>query len=787
MTLRTRLLVSFFAVSVLPLAVVVVSSYRSSVRALQEAAEAEGRSAAAEMSQRMETVTADLSHRVDQLWDLPEGTAPAAASGAAARPGVPGPERLAELLGAAALLLERVEFIPAPPAPAAPPPPSAAASPTDPSTPAHPADLPAREHPTAGPPAGPGAPAPARQPQRPPAARVRPAPAARPATPAVPGAAGPHAAGLPAPAAAPAGGSAATAAAAPAAPTGRHAAAESPSAPAQTGAADAQLADVDAARARARTRADKIVIDVQKVVQEVIGEAARRGQEHEVPAWARILGAGLATGLQVGASAAAEGLKIGAAELARQASRQSMRSAVLTKGALDLDVHRAGRVVGRINAHLNLERVLEAVLLRARRDEREVPFAVTPDGRVFAARRADRQTLDALGVAALRPQAGAARAGRDGNWVVVMRRDDSGLTFGLARPLGDSLAALRRTAARNLAAGLLVILLAAIGIVPLSRRLTRDLGALTEGAERIAGGNLRTRVPVRSRDEVGMLAAAFNRMAESVEAHQRLVVEQERLHRELELCRRIQVEMLPREALRLGFAEVKGVSIPAREVGGDFFNYFAQPGGEVALLVGDVSGKGVGAALLMANVQATLRARLPLEPDLARLVDAIDRDVDDRTPGGVYVTLFVGIFDAGRRLRYVNAGHHPQFVLRASGGLERLPSAGLPVGLYAGHGYAEREIHLNEGDLLFFYTDGLVETENERGEMFGPERLEAVLIAEHEADIDTVLERVEGRVRAFRGGAEPFDDATMMAFKVGREMEVVVQGPSSPVASANAT
>lgn len=97
------------------------------------------------------------------------------------------------------------------------------------------------------------------------------------------------------------------------------------------------------------------------------------------------------------------------------------------------------------------------------------------------------------------------------------------------------------------------------------------------------------------------------------------------------------------------------------------------------------------------------------------------------------------------------------------------------------------EIHLDEGDLLFFYTDGLVEMENERGEMFGAERLEAVLIAEHEGDIDTVLERVEGRVRSFRGGAEPFDDATMMALKVGREMEAVGQGVSGCIASANAT
>jgi serine phosphatase RsbU (regulator of sigma subunit) len=787
MTLRARLLVSFFAVSVLPLAVVVLSSYRSSVRALQQAAEAEGRSAAAEMSQRMEIVTADLSHRVDQLWDLPEGTAPASASGAAGAPGMPRPEKLAELLGATALLLERVEFIPAPPpGPQLPPGP---VSPPVPPGPTDPVVSAAAEHPAAGPPEPmpPAAPAPQPRQRAATGSRSEAAAPARTPAPAMSGGGSHRTAGT-APPQAPAGRSTpTTVTAAPGAAKAGRPAAGGARGDAKSGPAATSAAGLEAAQARSRPRTEKIVIDVQKLIEEAVGGTARSGNG-DLPAWARVLGAGLATGLKVGASAMAEGLKIGAAELERQAARRTMRSTVLSKGALDLDVHRAGRFVGRINAHLNLERVLEAVLIRARRDEREVPFAVSADGRVFTASRADRKVLDSLGVADLRRQSGTARAGQDGNWLVVMRRDDSGITFGIARPLGDSLAALRRTAARNLAAGVFVILLAAIGIVPLSRGLTRDLRALTQGAERIAAGDLRARVSVRSRDEVGTLAAAFNRMAESVEAHQKLVVEQERLHRELELCRRIQIEMLPREALRLGFAEVKGVSIPAREVGGDFFNYFALPGGEVAVLVGDVSGKGVGAALLMANVQATLRARLPLEPDLASLVDAIDRDVDERTPGGVYVTLFVGIFDAAsRRLRYVNAGHHPQFVLRVAGGLERLPSAGLPVGLYAGHGYAEREIHLDEGDLLFFYTDGLVETENERGEMFGTERLEAILIAEHEGEIDAVLERIEDRVRAFRGGAEPFDDATMMALRVGREMEAVVQGAAGRVASANAT
>jgi sigma-B regulation protein RsbU (phosphoserine phosphatase) len=201
----------------------------------------------------------------------------------------------------------------------------------------------------------------------------------------------------------------------------------------------------------------------------------------------------------------------------------------------------------------------------------------------------------------------------------------------------------------------------------------------------------------------------------------------------------------------------------ASEVG---LNYFALPDGRLALLVGDVSGKGVGAALLMANVQATLRARLPLETDLAQLADHLDREIDANTPRGVYLTLFLGILDTDRRLLwYVNAGHNPQFLLRARGGIHALSSTGMPIALYSGHGYASAQISIEPGDLLF-YTDGLVETENESGDMFGAERLQALLASEHEEGIDTVLERVEGTVRIFRGRAEPFDDATMMALRI---------------------
>jgi sigma-B regulation protein RsbU (phosphoserine phosphatase) len=293
------------------------------------------------------------------------------------------------------------------------------------------------------------------------------------------------------------------------------------------------------------------------------------------------------------------------------------------------------------------------------------------------------------------------------------------------------------------------------------------LTALTSGVRQLAGGDFGARVVVKSKDEFGALAGAFNQMAEDLERHEAQAVGQERLRRELELSRLIQTEMLPRTSLRSGPAEIAGVSIPAREVGGDFFNYFVLPDGRLALLIGDVSGKGVSAALLMANIQATLRARLPHETDLAGLADKLDRELGQNTPGGVYLTLFLGILDMdGRVLRYVNAGHNPQFVIRAHDGIEPLSSTGMPIALYAGHGYSEARVELATGDLLFFYTDGLVETMNGAGDMFDVERLQTLLAAAQTHEVDAVLARIEEEVAAFRGETEPFDDATMMAMRI---------------------
>ena len=452
-----------------------------------------------------------------------------------------------------------------------------------------------------------------------------------------------------------------------------------------------------------------------------------------------------------------------------ETERQQHMIALASGQPLRFSLHRGTEVVGQVNATLSRKRLIETVLSLARRDRGEVPFVVDADGQIATMGAEATKLLATMRLETNRLAGdGSPLAQTLGDYVVVMRRDPSGIVFGIARPIGDSLREMRRASLVNLGLGALLIAGAFIAIVPLASRLTRDLGKLTEGVRSLDRGDRSARVAVDSNDEMGELARAFNQMAVDLASHEKMLVQQERLRRELELCRQIQNEMLPHGRLKLGLTEVTGVSIPAKEVGGDFFNYFVLPDGSLALLVGDVSGKGVGAALLMANIQATLRAKLPLEDSLPLLVDTVDRDIAANTPLEVYLTLFVGILDPGRQiLRYVNAGHNPQYILRVGGSIESLASTGLPVGLLPGRGYEERSLAVGAGDLLFLYTDGAVEVEDEAGEMFGADRLQQLLRSHATAGVDELLAGVESGLRAFRGAAEPFDDATMMAMRLG--------------------
>lgn len=678
MRLRTKLIVAFLLLAVVPLTGATLYSYHASRRALQEAVQAESGALAREMEERVETVTRDLGRRIDRLSGLPLW----AVSGTAPVPPEEMEARFRAEMGDAARFLQRLEFRPdTPEAPEAPAPGMVIV------------DVPGAKD---------GDPEGAVQLQF----NVDLQDAARPA---------------------------------------QLADGRDPPFQFETDEKGALILQIEPDAAEARPEGAPDAPAVATATEDLAGQEFLRGLET------------LSRELEARHQARQAGIEVPAADEAEMRGRLT--------GQLGMTPPER---IGLVRAQVNSREVLRQVMSRTRRDRGEIPFAVDGAGNLYTPDPADRSRLETLDLERLVREGDVPADGAlIGDWVTVLRMDpNTDLYFGIARPVANSLQQLQATAARNLGLGLGFVGLALLGILPLSGRMTRNLASLTEGARTLARGDLSARVPVRSRDEIGMLSSAFNRMAEDLGESQKRLVEQERMRRELEIGRQIQQELLPRDALRLPLVEIQGISIPAREVSGDFHNYYSLSERSVTVIVGDVSGKGVPAALLMANVQASLRALLVEGGGLSPLVHRLDREVDANTPTEVYATLFVGILEAVEaRLRYVNAGHNPPLVLHPDGRIERLDPGGRPVGLLPGSPYPEREVRLHPGSLLFLYSDGLVESENPAGEPFGTERVEAILRHDGHAALPDLLARLEEAVRLHRADAEPADDATLLALR----------------------
>jgi sigma-B regulation protein RsbU (phosphoserine phosphatase) len=300
---------------------------------------------------------------------------------------------------------------------------------------------------------------------------------------------------------------------------------------------------------------------------------------------------------------------------------------------------------------------------------------------------------------------------------------------------------------------------------------------LYEGTRRVIKGDFEHRITVRNRDQLGDLAVSFNQMTGTIERLVSVEKEKERLQTELEIAREVQNNLYPKDAPPNSGLKLTVRCEPARMVSGDYYDYQALSQENLTFAIGDVAGKGISAALLMATLQAALRAQISncenssgrVRVESAALVSQLNQQIYAHTSPEKYATFFFALFDeCSQTLTYTNAGHLSPLLLR-SDSVIRLDTNGMVVGAFPFAKYDESYLTLQPGDLLVCYTDGITEPENAYGEEFGEDRLVQLIQRNVHRDDGDIVGVVLEAVRNWTGAAELFDDMTLL---LARHVEV---------------
>lgn len=342
--------------------------------------------------------------------------------------------------------------------------------------------------------------------------------------------------------------------------------------------------------------------------------------------------------------------------------------------------------------------------------------------------------------------------------------------------------------------GLIELVALYIGI-RLTRSMTKSVAELYSATQHVNAGDFSHRIQVSTRDQMATLEESFNSMSASLSKLMSEQKEKQRLESELAIAHEVQTLLFPRQISELPTLEVHGVCRPARTVSGDYYDFIPLHHDRMVLAVGDISGKGISAALLMATVHAFVRA-YSLEPEQAlaavtvglgglptggaqmyysggggqsdtelspaTLMATLNYQLYRSTPPEKYATMFLGSYDAGSgALTYSNAGHLPPYVIAGIGGVTQLDTSGTVVGLFDGMSYEESRIPMHPGDIFVAFSDGVTEPENEFGE-YGEERLVELISAHRNQPLARISELVTAAVIDWIGGNEQPDDVTLV-------------------------
>jgi serine phosphatase RsbU (regulator of sigma subunit) len=315
-----------------------------------------------------------------------------------------------------------------------------------------------------------------------------------------------------------------------------------------------------------------------------------------------------------------------------------------------------------------------------------------------------------------------------------------------------------------------------MGLV-LAKSITGSVHQLFTGTERVRQGDFSHKIRISTRDQMGELAESFNSMTGSIEELLRQAEEKKRLEEELRIARAIQMSLLPRGQLSIPGLSITALCVPAREVGGDYYDLLPLDDGRLGVLIADVSGKGTSAALYMAELKGLMLSLCRIYTSPRRLLIEANRIIANNLDSRSFITMTYAVIDlrAGT-MTYARAGHTPLIRRRDDGGTPTvavLAPDGLVVGLQMQDGAAlferllkEETLLLRQGDLFMFYTDGITEAMNAASDCFGEGRLGEILVEHGDLPSEELRERILREIDAFVAGAPQHDDMTMILVKV---------------------
>jgi len=321
--------------------------------------------------------------------------------------------------------------------------------------------------------------------------------------------------------------------------------------------------------------------------------------------------------------------------------------------------------------------------------------------------------------------------------------------------------------------GIALLLLMAVGI---ARSITKPLRRLAAATQLLAQGKLDSPLPkVKGEDEVARLAGAFELMRADLQKYiaklQETTAVKERIESELRIAHAIQMNLVPKTFPPFpnrNDMDIFGMLDSAREVGGDFYDFFMPDEKHIFLFIGDVSGKGMPAALFMAVTRTLLKSIAREERSPAVILRRLNGELVEGNDANMFVTLFCAVIDLGDgSCRFSNGGHNPPFVVHESGKVTRLPlTGGCVVGIMPDMEFGEESFTLRSGETLFIYTDGVTEAMNQAGDLFGEDRVIAELRQMGRLPGADMVRSIRDALRRYTAGAEQSDDITMLAFRL---------------------